>query len=247
MTTISSASAANAAYYASQKSLFGKLDSDQNGTVSQNEMVAGRPKGMSESQASTLYAKIDVDGTDALTEDQLKQGLDSGRPHRKPEETLSNEAMSVLMLMSQQNSSFGSFGGSSAADLYAEMDTDSDGSVTEAEFVAARPDDVGEDDATKLFDTIDTEDTGAITEEQFAAGMRPAGGPPPGGKGGGAPASGDDESSESFDSLDTNKDGVVSSDELLAVFPEGLMNFSQSGESNSLDKILELFDTEQEI
>ena len=246
MTTISSASAANAAYYANQKSLFGKLDSDQNGTLSSNEFVAGRPKGTSEAQATALYAKIDVDGTNALTEDQLRDGMESERPYRKPEETLSSEAMSALMLMSQQNGSFGAFGGNSAADLYAEMDTDGDGSVTAAEFVAARPDDVSEEDATALFKSIDTEDAGSITEEQFAAGMRPAGGPPPGGMGGASGAEEDESESGAFDALDTNKDGVVSADELLATLQSSMATFAQaSGNDDSLDKILELFGVDQ--
>ena len=55
--------------------LFTKTDSDQSGTVSKDEFVANRPKSISESQAAELYAKIDTDGTDALTEDQLKAGL----------------------------------------------------------------------------------------------------------------------------------------------------------------------------
>ena len=62
MTTISSASS-SASYYASQRSLFGKLDTDQNGKLSSDEFVAGRPKGVSESQASELYKKIDTSGT----------------------------------------------------------------------------------------------------------------------------------------------------------------------------------------
>jgi Ca2+-binding EF-hand superfamily protein len=246
MTTISSSSAANAAYYANQKNLFGKLDSDQNGTLSSKEFVAGRPKGTSETQATELYAKIDVNSINALTEDQLREGMESERPYKKLEEMLSSEAMSALMLMSQQNGSFGAFGGNSASDLYAEMDADGDGSVSSAEFVAARPDDVSEENATALFESIDTENTGSITQEQFAAGMRPAGGPPPGGMGG-APASEDEESeSETFDAMDTNKDGVVSADELLATLQSNMATFAQtSSTDDSLDKILELFGVDQ--
>ena len=249
MTSISSTSSSSAAYYANQKSLFSKLDTDQNGTLSQEEAVAGGPKDVSESRAAALYAKIDSSGADALTEDQFNQGMEAARSVRSALETVSGDAMSVLMLMSQQG---GAFGGNSAADRYAEMDSDGDGSVTAAEFIAARPDDVSEDDAQALYDTIDSEGTGSITEEQFAASMPGPGGPggpgapPAGGAGGGAGGGGTDQASEVFDSLDTNQDGVVSSDEFLAAFPDGLMNALQGKGDNNLDDILKLFDTESE-
>jgi len=251
MTTISSTTSSSAAYYANQKNLFSKLDTDQNGTLSQEEAVAARPKGTSESQAAALYAKIDTNGTGALTEAQFQEGMEASRPTRSALDTMAGDAMSVLMLMSQQG---GAFGGSSAADRYAEMDGDGDGSVTGAEFIAARPDDVSEEDAQALYDTIDTEGTGAITEEQFAAAMpvpgRPggSGSPPAGGAGGGGAGGSDstESASEVFDSLDTNQDGVVSSDEFLAAFSDGLMNALQSNDSDNLDEILKLFDTESE-
>lgn len=70
----------------------------------------------------------------------------------------------------------------SSAEIFAKMDTDGDGSVTQAEFVAARPDTVSEEDANTLFTQFDSEGTGALTEEQFKTAMeanRPAGPPPP--------------------------------------------------------------------
>lgn len=65
--------------------LFGKTDTDKNGTISKNEFVQARPKGVTEEQAGSLYAKIDSTGSNALTSDQLKAGLDANRPAGGPE------------------------------------------------------------------------------------------------------------------------------------------------------------------
>jgi Ca2+-binding EF-hand superfamily protein len=234
MSSISSASNANAQYYASQKSLFSKLDSDQSGTLSQDEFVSGRPKNVSESQASSLYSKIDSSGSGAVSEDQFDQGMASDHKPRGIEALVTADAMAVLMLMSQQGGqTFASDmdvpdGAPSAADIYAGMDTDGDGSVTQAEFLSARPDDMSEDDATTLYNAIDTDATGSITEAQFSDAMKqqgaPTGGAPAQGAGGGSGSSGDASSDGTFDVLDTNKDGVVSEDEYLAAHPEDVAN-----------------------
>ena len=241
MSSVSSASSSNVAYYASQKNLFSKLDTDENGSLTQDEFVAGRPKDVSKEQASALYSKIDTDDTGALTEDQFDQGMESNHRSGGIESLLSSDAMAVLMLMSQQGGmSFGSDTGDtsgkpSASDIYAGMDTDGDGTVTQAEFVSARPDDVSEDDATALYASIDTESTGSITEEQFAESMKngPVG-PPPGGmpaQGGGDAASSD----EIYDALDTNKDGVVSQDEFVAAHPADVTDEQATALFKSLD------------
>ncbi|PWR22546.1 EF-hand domain-containing protein [Zavarzinia aquatilis] len=90
MSSISSVSGSQAT-----QSLFSKLDTNSDGTVSQDEFVASRPKDMSETDAAALYAKIDEDGTGALTEDQLKAGLDANRPPPPPPPELTGGAPSL--------------------------------------------------------------------------------------------------------------------------------------------------------
>ncbi|HWU62840.1 MAG TPA: EF-hand domain-containing protein [Ensifer sp.] len=121
----------------------------------------------------------------------------------------------------------------SASDMYTAMDTDGDGSVTEQEFLAAKPDDVSDDQAKALYDSIDTKGTGSITEDQLATSMQHGGAhgagrmpPPP------PPSSSDSSSSSSttsssdisdlFASLDTDGDGSVSASEFLAAKPDGM-------------------------
>lgn len=250
MSSVSSASSSNVAYYASQRnSLFSKLDSDQDGTLSEDEFVAGRPKDVSSSQASKLYSKLDTSGTGALSEDDFDQGMDDqSRPSLGGiQSLLSGNAMAVLMLMSPQggmqfnSDTTGSDSGQpSAADMYSSMDTDGDGSVSQAEFLAARPDNMSEDDATKVYDSIDTTGTGSITEEQFADSMKNMaaqnqGGMPPAPP----PLDSSSDSSQSpddvFDSLDTNKDGSVSEAEFLAGRPDDVTDDQASDLFGSID------------
>ena len=192
--------------------LFTKTDSDQSGTVSKDEFVANRPKSISESQAAELYAKIDTDGTDALTEDQLKAGLEANRPAKPAAagNSLSSDVLSALLGLMQslgtqesgQSHGKGRGGPPDAAEMFAGMDTDSDGTVTRAEFIAARPSNVSEKDATAFYDSIDTEGTGSITADQFAAAKPPHGGP--GGPGGaGGPPPGATASDETEDDTET--------------------------------------------
>lgn len=57
----------------------------------------------------------------------------------------------------------------SAAKLYNNLDTDGDGSVSPAEFVAARPDDVTEEMATQLYSSLDADSSGALSASEIAA------------------------------------------------------------------------------
>lgn len=64
-----------------------------------------------------------------------------------------------------------------AEERFADLDTDGNGTVSRDEFVAGRPDDVGEDQAGALFDRIAAENDNAT--ELSAEQLRPKG-PPPG-------------------------------------------------------------------
>jgi hypothetical protein len=112
-----------------------------------------------------------------------------------PESKISDSAMDVLMRLGPQGGMMPPGGRNAAggppdiSQIYADMDSDSDGKVTKDEFVAGSADHMSEDRASKLFASIDSQNTGSITEEQFAKsvmhgpeGGRPMG-PPPGGIG----------------------------------------------------------------
>lgn len=205
MTTVSSASGNSAAYQAYKSEMFRRRDTDGNGSLSKEESAAGRP---SETTSKPRSAAVGASDSTSATSSS-------------PESFLSGDAMAILMMMRQQGGfSFeggGSGGDPSSAYMSAQMDADGDGSITQAEFVSSRPEDVSEEDATALFASIDSEGKGALTAEELDAGMKASAPPPPGGAPAGA-SSGETEE-ETFDSMDTNKDGVVSQDEFLAYNP----------------------------
>ena len=106
----------------------------------------------------------------------------------------------------------------SAAEIFASLDTDGDGTVTEAEFAAARPSDLSEDMAKNLYASFDADSSGSLTLAEYQAAM------------------GDTSSSSTtsttaasstdsakitamFNSLDTDGDGVVSAAEFAAAKP----------------------------
>ncbi|MDC7676086.1 EF-hand domain-containing protein [Asticcacaulis machinosus] len=106
---------------------------------------------------------------------------------------------------------------SSAADRFSVMDTDGDGSVTEEEGLAF---------FTSSMSSATMGSMLQAQEEGQGAGSRPSGPPPAGGGGGG-------QAPQTFDELDTNQDGTVSLDEMLAS--------SESEDSADASMIEELF------
>jgi len=144
----------------------------------------------------------------------------------------------MLMSMQQgQTTSGGDQSGTDTAqdDLVTSMDADGDGQVSMAEFVAARPSDVSEEQATNLFNIFDTEGSGSLTTDQLQEAMSKnappmgAGPPPP------PPSSSDDSSSDLFSSLDTDGDGVVSQEEFVAARPSDVSEEQATNLFNSFD------------
>ncbi|MBB1250478.1 EF-hand domain-containing protein [Rhizobium sp. G21] len=219
MTGISSASSSYSYYQTPLKSNFSKLDGDGDGKVSSDEFAAGKPSDVTAKQSSQLFSSLDADGDGSVSEAEMTSSMTSSDPFAQ----MSGDAVAVMMQM-QSASSFGF----SSSDAYSEMDADSDGAVTQAEFVSARPDDVSEDDAMALFRAIDTEGVGSISEEQFIVRLEEEGpdGPPPM----------DDDTTAIFDALDTDQDGVVSAEELAAAKPDDVSAEDSTSLFDALDE-----------
>ncbi|GEO84493.1 MULTISPECIES: EF-hand domain-containing protein [Alphaproteobacteria] len=148
----------------------------------------------SSSGASSLYSSsissLDTNGDGVISADELA-AAESGNQRTQNPTVSSDSAASgpisqvtggfMALLLSGDNSGLSDEQQKSSSDMFASMDTDGDGKVTEAEFVASRPDDVSEENATAFFAKLDGEGTGTLTEEQFVSAMeanRPDGPPP---------------------------------------------------------------------
>lgn len=131
-----------------------------------------------------------------------------------------------------------------ASELLTSMDSDGNGSIDKAEFSAAAQNTASKSkDSTSLddiFSLLDTDGSGSMSSEELISAlknMKPEGAPPP------PPppkeestSSEDSSSSEIFAALDTNEDGVVSADELEALFADNSSNKSSSSLETASDK-----------
>jgi len=139
-----------------------------------------------------------------------------------------------------------------AQELLSSLDTDKSGSIDKAEFSAAAQalasssssSTTGSSSATDIFSTLDTNSDGSMSTEELVASlknMKPPEGkgdmpPPPGGMPPPPPSdssstSESSSSSDIIDAMDTNKDGTVSIDELLAALGD-----SKTDSSNTSSK-----------
>lgn len=213
------------------QSMFSSLDKNGDGTVSQDEFSAGRPSDVSANQSAALFGSLNTSGTGALTYDEYVAGSESAADSTSAK--LSGEMMSKILDMIQQAQGTDRPQPPSSADMFANMDTDGDGSVTQAEFVAARPENVSEEQATDFFSRLDTEGTGALTEEQFSSAMeanRPAG-PPPGMMP--PPA----EAASETDSTTTSTDSASDAAEAIQDLLDQLIAAIQAYQENSGDSL----------
>lgn len=143
---------------------------------------------------STSLSSLDTNGDGIISAEELAAADKSSGTQRTQDPTVENEnaasgvssqvaggVMAMLLANAGGQTDAQAEDRPSAADLFARIDADGDGKVTEAEFIAARPEDMSEEDATALFATLDGEGTGSLTQAQFVDAMeelRPEGPPP---------------------------------------------------------------------
>lgn len=145
MTSVSS-TGSTSYYYAMQKKVFDRLDTDSNGSLEENELLAGKPKNLTRDRASELYEALDTNESGGLTLDEFAGGTASGVGVNLISQ-LPTDALDVLLQLRQQGgliSNAGSRDGEKSATdaAFDALDTDRDGVVSEQEFLATHGEDV---------------------------------------------------------------------------------------------------------
>lgn len=215
--------------------MFSKIDANSDGAVTKEEFIAARPKNVSETNASELFAKIDTKNAGSVTEDQFNTGMAQNRPQKNSSSAnmLSGPTASTIMLLVQQIGAADN-AASKQDDMFAKIDANSDGKVSKEEFVNARPENATQEKAESLWAKLDTQNTNSLSKDEFETAMKANA---PKGHGGhhGSPPPTDNydqasNSNKQYNPLDTNKDGKVSAEELLA----GLDSASNASDNSSV-------------
>lgn len=246
----------------SPSQLFAKMDADQSGSVSKEEFVAARPSAVSETKAGSLFDKLDASGSGSLSQSDIEGMEKHKKGHGKGQGTgqIGSLDESTLQALLQSLSQAGTSGTSSATsgqdqnldDMITSMDTDGDGTITQSEFLAARPEGVSEDMATNLWSTFDTESTGSLSTSDLKTAMAENGPPPPppGGMGGpGKMASSDedetdplqeliDQLEESLTSTASSTGTSSSSNSVLLAFLDAIKSYDASAGYDSTRAVM---------
>ncbi len=165
MTSINSYQNNVQANYQQQK-LFKKLDANNDGSVSKDEFVNGRPKDVTADQAGALFDKLDTKKTGSLSESDFANAV-------PPPGGLDPNTLAALLQGqdTSQSDDSSSSQDDRTAKLFAKLDSDGNGTISKDEFVNGRPKDVTEDQAASLYDKIDTEGSNALTADQLKSGL----------------------------------------------------------------------------
>lgn len=213
-----------------QQKLFAKADSNGDSALSKDELLEALkngPKGKngedSSAVAEKMFSAMDSDGDGSVTQSEFTTFQSK---------MSASNASTLLAAQEGQRPER-----PSAEEMMAETDTDGDGSISKDELATvlekhAKDGQSGGPSVDEMFSSMDSDGNGSVSQAELStfaekAPSGPSSGPPPGPPPGGAPPAGgsgeasatsssSSSSSQSYDALDTNKDGVVSLSERLA-------------------------------
>ncbi|MGO8081985.1 EF-hand domain-containing protein [Rhizobium leguminosarum] len=203
------------------------------------------------SVSSYSYSKYPTSASEEILSSNTVSSAKATKSGQLDEDTSSSadKLLSQLMTLSMnrfsdQSASSEDEDGGEGMDV-AQLDSDGDGYVSKAEFVAARPSDVTEDQANTLFDSFDSESTGSLSVDALAEAMSAQRSQRPGG----------DDLASLLSDLDTDGDGSISKDEFVAGRPSDVTedqagtlfdSFDSEGAGSlSVDALTEAMSAEQ--
>ena len=145
-----------------QQNLFNKIDTNGDGTITQSELEnAVTAAGGTSAAADALYATLDPNNTGGVSEQQFAQNL--------PQPPFSDPMQAQLIAAQAQQSDGSGSGGGLAQSLFAQIDANGDGSITQTELENAVTAAGGTTTAADaLYAKLDPNNTGSVSEQQFA-------------------------------------------------------------------------------
>jgi len=82
--------------------MFAELDSDEDGTLTEEEFLAGKPEDVSDAEAKSLWASIAGEDADGVTEAQFTEGMAANAPERQSAGAQSASANAISDSLIQQ-------------------------------------------------------------------------------------------------------------------------------------------------
>jgi Ca2+-binding EF-hand superfamily protein len=148
-----------------QQNLFNQIDANGDGSVSQTELEQAVSKAGGTTQAAdALYSELDPGNSGGISEQQFAQAL--------PGPTLSNQVQAQMIDYQAQGwpgASASAPGGQLAQNLFSQIDSNGDGSISQAELEQAVTGAGGTKAAADaLYAKLDPNNTGSVSEQQFA-------------------------------------------------------------------------------
>ena len=161
---------------------FETLDGDSSGSLSLDEFKAGAPKGADSTKSEELFKAIDSDSDGSVT----KEEQDAFKT--KVEQAQQQLQSFLFGLQAGGTSQSSTAETEEESDIFAQIDSNSDGTVAKDEFLSAFSSGTSSssDLLSKLFDAIDSNSDGSLTTDEQSAFQTalekrgPPPGPPPG-------------------------------------------------------------------
>lgn len=172
-------SGSGSGYTAQLTRMLSKLDTNSDNSISRDEFIAGKPKDASAEKAGSLFDKLDSQKAGSLSLTDMASAF------QQMASTMQSSLLGAQEARDGDRSPPPRGDGNGPPDpgeMFGKLDSDGDGTVTRAEFVADRPDQVSEEQAGSFFDKIaGSSSSDGLSQDQFVEGMKKAG-PPDGGQ-----------------------------------------------------------------
>ena len=229
---LSSISSGGSASTAQLSKMLSKLDTNNDGKIDKTEFVAGKPKGTSDQDAGALFDSLNSSQSGSMSQSDLLSAF----------QQMGAQMQSTLLQAQESSSSSDSDGDHDGSGMASKLDTNGDGNISQAEFLAGKPKGVSDDQANALWSKI-SNGADSVTQDQFTSAMKAAAPPPGGGHGhhhdsdGDSAAATPSTSSTSSTSSTASGDPGQLLDQLLAALQSGSASSAQPDTSKMFAKL----------